>query len=217
MNNITTKEELFKILKDQENMREYALADCADDTLKQIKKFMSIINNEKETTLKEANEKTKNSKSIRKYKNIGLVEFYIFIIFLDVFLKYNFNNLSLSIIINAILASGIAYECNSLNKIANSISMEAEELRNSVKEYEEEIKILEKGKNRIYKAKLIDETWRNLAVEHRMNQGSLDTMPTIDEVAEYVENNYNLKEEVQTCKKLTRNNNININNNKKKR
>ena len=216
MNNITTKEELFKLLKDQENMREYVLADCADDTLKQIKKFMNIINNEKETALKEAMEKTKNSKLIRKYKNIGLVEFYIFIIFLDVFLKYNFNNLNLSIIINAILASGIAYECYSLNKIADNILMEAEELRNSVKEYDEEIKILEKGKNRIHKAKLIDETWRNLAVEHRMNQGSLETMPTIDDAAKYVENNYNLTEENQTCKKLTRNNSININNKKKR-
>ena len=216
MNNITTKEELFKLLKDQENMREYVLADCADDTLKQIKKFMNIINNEKETALKEAMEKTKNSKLIRKYKNIGLVEFYIFIIFLDVFLKNNFNNLSLSIIINTILASGIAYECNSLNKIANNILKEAEELHNSVKKYEEEINILEKGKNRIYRAKLIDETWRNLAIEHRMNQGSLETMPTIDDAAVYVENNYNLTEENQTCKKLTRNNNNNINNKKKR-
>jgi hypothetical protein len=216
MNNITTKEELFKILKDQENMREYVLADCADDTLKQIKKFMNIINNEKETALKEAMEKTKNSKSIKIYNEIGIVESYICIVLLDVFLKYNFNNFILTFFINLSLICGISYVSRSLNKIANNISKEAEELRNSVKEYDEEIKILEKGKNRIHKAKLIDETWRNLAVEHRMNQGSLDTMPTIDDAAKYVENNYNLTEENQTCKKLTRNNSININNKKKR-
>ena len=214
MNNITTKEELFKLLKDQENMREYALADCADDTLKQIEKFMNIINNEKETALKEANEKNKNSKLIKICNEIGIVEFYICIFLIEYFLKCNFNG---TFFINLILISGISYVSRSLNKIANNISKEAEELRNSVKEYEKEINILEKGKNRIHKAKLIDETWRNLAVEHRMNQGSLDTMPTIDDAAVYVENNYNLKEEDQTCKKLTRNNNININNNKKKR
>ncbi len=216
MNNITTKEELFKILKDQENMREYALADCADDTLKQIEKFMNIINNEKETALKEANEKNKNSKLIKICNEIGIVESYICIFLIEYFLKCNFNNFIGTFFINLILISGISYGSRSINKIANNILKEAEELHNSVKEYDEEIKILEKGKNRIHKAKLIDETWRNLAVEHRMNQGSLDTMPTIDDAAKYVENNYNLTEENQTCKKLTRNNSININNKKKR-